>query len=262
MSSYRYYKLTRGTIDQRISVVFSRVTSSASRFAVHQSQCRVLVSADNQHYFHTTQRLSLQLLRQKLVGLGQGGDVIQLSGLGGALNLLRVPDSGARSYNVHIYAVLDGQTNVPRRRVHVEREPPPSVRRHYQHNYNYISGLTTAVVLITAVYQLGTTSGAGTGVTLTPPPAGREQSDVGRDAAAILGIVSASQLPTLAPFQIGVESSLTPAFDQSTILTISFFQRHWHMKPTITLTYGLGWTLEMPRRKDGKQVELVDQAIN
>jgi hypothetical protein len=33
------------------------------------------------------------------------------------------------------------------------------------------------------------------------------------------------------------------------------------MKPTFTLTYGLGWTLEMPpTEKDGKQIELVDSS--
>ena len=33
------------------------------------------------------------------------------------------------------------------------------------------------------------------------------------------------------------------------------------MKPTFTLTYGLGWTLEMPPvEAQGKQVELVDQS--
>ncbi len=32
------------------------------------------------------------------------------------------------------------------------------------------------------------------------------------------------------------------------------------MKPTFTLTYGLGWTLEMPPvEKDGKQVEFVNR---
>jgi len=55
---------------------------------------------------------------------------------------------------------------------------------------------------------------------------------------------------------------LTPAFDQSTIPYYNvYFSDTWHMKPTLTLTYGLGWTLEMPPvEKDGKQVEFVDQA--
>jgi len=54
----------------------------------------------------------------------------------------------------------------------------------------------------------------------------------------------------------------TPAFDQSTIPFYNlYFSDSWRMKPTLTLSYGLGWTLEMPPvEKDGKQVEFVDQA--
>src|SRR5207248_2939382 len=50
--------------------------------------------------------------------------------------------------------------------------------------------------------------------------------------------------------------------DQSTIPYYNvYFSDTWHMKPTFTLTYGLGWTLEMPPvEKNGKQVEFVDQS--
>jgi hypothetical protein len=53
---------------------------------------------------------------------------------------------------------------------------------------------------------------------------------------------------------------LTPAFDQATIPYYNvYFSDTWHMKPTFTLTYGLGWALEMPPvEKNGKQVEVVD----
>jgi hypothetical protein len=38
-----------------------------------------------------------------------------------------------------------------------------------------------------------------------------------------------------------------------------YFSDTWHIKPSFTLTYGLGWTLEMPPvEESGKQVELVD----
>jgi hypothetical protein len=54
----------------------------------------------------------------------------------------------------------------------------------------------------------------------------------------------------------------TPAYAKSTIPYYNvYFSDTWHMKPTFTLTYGLGWTLEMPPvEKNGQQVELVDQA--
>jgi hypothetical protein len=55
---------------------------------------------------------------------------------------------------------------------------------------------------------------------------------------------------------------LTPAFDQSTIPYYNiYFSDTWHMKPTFTLTYGLGWTLEMPPTEaNGKQIIAVDTA--
>ena len=97
------------------------------------------------------------------------------------------------------------------------------------------------------------------------PPAGWTGSatDWGRDYAATLGIVSASQIAyTRSGPNLTLNPPLTPAFDQSTIPYYNvYFSDTWHMKPTFTLTYGLGWTLEMPPvEKDGKQVEFVDAA--
>ncbi|MGB6404638.1 MAG: hypothetical protein WBF26_17490, partial [Candidatus Sulfotelmatobacter sp.] len=53
---------------------------------------------------------------------------------------------------------------------------------------------------------------------------------------------------------------LTPAEDTLTIPYFnSYFSDTWHMKPTFTLTYGLGWTLEQPPTEaTGKQDVLVD----
>jgi hypothetical protein len=49
-------------------------------------------------------------------------------------------------------------------------------------------------------------------------------------------------------------------YDQSTILYYNVYASDtWHMKPTFTLTYGLGYAIEMPpTEKNGKQVELTD----
>ncbi|HEY8715720.1 MAG TPA: hypothetical protein VIM00_10085, partial [Candidatus Acidoferrum sp.] len=85
----------------------------------------------------------------------------------------------------------------------------------------------------------------------------------GRDYAAALGIVSISQQAyTRTGSDLALNPPLTPASDQSTIPYYNvYFSDTWHMKPTITLSYGLGWTLEMPPvEKNGRQVELVDAA--
>ena len=65
------------------------------------------------------------------------------------------------------------------------------------------------------------------------------------------------QGPTLA-----LNPPLTHAFDKSTIPYYNvYFSDTWHMKPSFTLSYGMGWTLEMPPTEaSGKQTVLVDAA--
>src|SRR6202008_2975853 len=104
----------------------------------------------------------------------------------------------------------------------------------------------------------------GSGVSLTPPAGWLGSSTVwGRDAAAVYGIVSASQIAfTRSGPTLTLNPPLTPAFDQSTIPYYNvYFSDTWHMKPSFTLTYGLGWTLEMPPTEaNGKQTVLVDSS--
>jgi hypothetical protein len=79
--------------------------------------------------------------------------------------------------------------------------------------------------------------------------------------AYVTGMLSSTQvmytraLPNLSLLPIG-----TPATDRSIIPSYTtYFNDVWHMKPSFTLTYGLGWSLEMPPYElNGKQVELVD----
>jgi hypothetical protein len=77
----------------------------------------------------------------------------------------------------------------------------------------------------------------------------------------VLGMLSSTQvmytraLPNLSLLPIG-----TPATDKSIIPSYTtYFYDTWHVKPSFTLTYGLGWNLEMPPYElNGGQVELVD----
>ncbi len=135
----------------------------------------------------------------------------------------------------------------------------------YQHNFNWHQRTDNGGgINYQPVYQLGIK--AGPGITGIPVPAGVSTDDVkdwGRDYAATLGIVSiAQQVYTRTGSDLKLNPPLTPAFDQSTIPYYNlYFSDTWHMKPTFTLTYGLGWTVEMPPvERDGKQVELVDQS--
>jgi hypothetical protein len=79
--------------------------------------------------------------------------------------------------------------------------------------------------------------------------------------AYLTGMVSSTQvmytrsLPSLSPLPVG-----TPGTDRSIIPSYTtYFNDVWHVKPSFTLTYGLGWSLEMPPFElNGKQAILVD----
>jgi len=80
-------------------------------------------------------------------------------------------------------------------------------------------------------------------------------------AAAALGVVSiASQLFTRTGASLALNPPLSNAFDKSVIPYYNvYFSDTWHMKPSLTLTYGLGWALEMPPvEQNGKQAMVVD----
>src|SRR5579862_2065134 len=82
-------------------------------------------------------------------------------------------------------------------------------------------------------------------------------------AAADLGVVSiASQMFTRTGANLALNPPLSNAFDKSTIPYYNvYFGDTWHMKPSLTLSYGLGYALEMPpTEQDGKQTVIVDSA--
>ena len=133
----------------------------------------------------------------------------------------------------------------------------------YQHNWNYHqrtdNGLGTNYY---PVYQLGDTGGSGN-VDLSGFGAAFSVPTLAREAAAVLGVVTDSQQAYTyvggSGAQLVVSPPLTPAFDKVTIPYYNFyFNDTWHFKPSITLTYGLGWALEMPPKEEkGKQVLFV-----
>ena len=110
------------------------------------------------------------------------------------------------------------------------------------------------------VYQLGTSSGAGISGIGAYVPAGVSTSQFGRDYASVLGIVSTSQIAyTRTGKDLTLNPPLTPATTAVSIPYGNFYGSDtWRMSPRFTLTYGLGWTVEMPPyEKNGKQVIFV-----
>jgi hypothetical protein len=134
----------------------------------------------------------------------------------------------------------------------------------YQRNWNYHQRTDNGGgINFTLTYQLGDSLGSGLvdessifnamGVT--------SSKTLSRDVAAMLGIVTESQIAyTRTGPNLTLNPPLSPAYDQSTIPYYNvYFSDSWHMKPTFTLTYGLGYTIEMPPTEvQGRQVEVVD----
>jgi hypothetical protein len=136
----------------------------------------------------------------------------------------------------------------------------------YEHNWDYHQrtdnggGINNQVV-----YELGNgTSGSGLAQDIPLcTQAGVTITGCSSLSAAVLGMVSIAQVAyTRSGADLTLNPIGSPAFDKSTIPYYNvYFSDTWHMKPTFTLTYGLGWTLEMPPvEQNGKQVELVDSS--
>ena len=276
MSSYRYFKLTRATIDQvDIGGFFpgDKLGTPSSQSTNPQEPWYLVAGVTTNISSNVTNDIHYSFLRNWWAW-GRAGDTIQVPGLGGALE----PFGEKRDEELAPFNVNTQQTRTRfwDGKDHMFRDDLTMLKGNhlyqfggiYQHNFNWHQRTDNGGgINYQPVYQLGTTSGAGSGVTLTPPAAwtanGGSTSIWGREAAAVMGIVSASQIAyTRAGPNLNLNPPLTPAFDQSTIPYYNvYFSDTWHMKPTFTLTYGLGWTLEMPPvEKAGKQVEFVDQS--
>jgi hypothetical protein len=137
----------------------------------------------------------------------------------------------------------------------------------YQRNWNYHQRTDNGGgINYNTVYLTGsgsTANGLNMG-SFTPPEiaAAKLSSAYAKDYGIVLGAPGVTQI---AFTRVGSDLTLnppnTPAFDQSTIPFYNlYFSDSWRIKPTLTLSYGLGWTLEMPPvEKNGKQITLVDQ---
>jgi hypothetical protein len=200
---------------------------------------------------------------------GRYGGVVQTPGLGGALEPFGESATQVLSpYNVNTQQTRtrfwDGQDNMVRDdATWIHGKHMVQFGGMYIHNFNWHSRTDNGGgINYYPVYQLGTTSGSGLSGMSNYIPAGFSGSSTsyGRDYAAMLGIVSVSQVAyTRTGASLTLNPPLTPAFDKVTIPYYNFYGGDtWRVTPKFTLTYGLGWTLEMPPTEaTGKQVMFV-----
>jgi hypothetical protein len=130
----------------------------------------------------------------------------------------------------------------------------------YQHNWNYHQRTDNGGgINYYPVYLLGDSSGSGN-VDMTSLGAAFSNPTLAREAAAVLGIVTDTQQAyTRTGSTLQLNGPLIPAFDKVTIPYYNLYLNDtWHIKPSITVTFGLGWALEMPpTEQSGKQVMFV-----
>ncbi len=206
---------------------------------------------------------------------GSNGQTPQVAGLGGALEpfgesattVLAPVNLDTQNLRTRFW---DGQDNMIRDDVSWSKGTHfIQFGGTYQHNWNYHQRTDNGGgINYQTVYWLGTSVGSTNGVNMSGyiPDAisavgGSRQTNYLRDYGILLGIPGVSQIAyTRTGSNLTLNPPNTPAFDQSTIPYYNLYvSDSWRMKPSFTLTYGLGWALEMPpTEKNGKQVVLVD----
>jgi hypothetical protein len=270
-SSYRYFKLKIATDDQvDVGGFFpgDKLGVPSSLSTAPQLPWYLVAGVTTNVSSNITNNFHYSFLRNWWSWSRQG-DTPQLGGLGGALEPLGESKlQNLSPYNVNTQQTRtrfwDGHDQMFRDDVNIlHGNHLFAFGGTYQHNFNWHQRTDNGGgINYQPVYLLSTTSGAGNGIDLTNyTPTSASAASWGRDYAATLGLVSISQIAyTRKGANLALNPPLTPASDQSTIPFYNvYFSDTWHMKPSLTLTYGMGWTVEMPPvEKNGAQVELVD----
>ncbi len=204
---------------------------------------------------------------------GTDGAPPQLPGLGGAVEI-GGESAGLNAlipYNVNSQNVRqrfwDGQDNQFRDDLSwVKGNHLLQFGGSYQHNFNYHQRDDNgAGIFNNTVYQVGGATGGINFANAYIPsnlPA-NQVANWNNYYTEVLGIVSQPQvLYTRSGTNLNLQPLGTNLFDQVTIPYYNvYFSDTWRARRDFTLTYGLGYQIEMPpTERNGKQVILVDQS--
>jgi hypothetical protein len=275
MTSYRYFKFGLNATSDEVDIggFFSgdKLGVPASQSSDPQQAWYLVAGLTTNISTNVTNDFHYSFLRNWWQW-GRAGATPQLSGLGGALE---IGNGESHFENLGPYNVNTQQTRTRFWDGHDQmfRDDLSMLKGNhlfqlggqYQHNFNWHQRTDNGGgINYQPVYQLGLGgNGSGMATPLDLCLGAPNFSNCDAVSAAALGVVSISQIAyTRSGSTLQLNPPLTPAFDQSTIPYYNvYFSDTWRVKPTFTLSYGLGWTLEMPPvEKNGKQVEFVDQA--
>ena len=274
-SSYRYYRLDNTTSSQvDIGGFFPGDTlgTPASVSNRPQQPWYYVAGLTINVTSNTTNDLHFSYLRNYWSWNAAGGPP-QISGPGGALEPFgETATQTLAPYNVNTQNVRtrfwDGQDKFLRDDwTMLKGNHLMTFGGAYQKNYDWHQRSDNGGgINYTPTYQLGLNNGGnGSGGNVdfsSTLPNGVNANTWGALSSVVLGIVSQSQIAyTRQGPDLALNPPLTHAQDQSTIPYYNvYWSDSWHMKPSFTLTYGLGYTLEMPPTEaQGRQIELVGQ---
>src|SRR5690242_5561292 len=271
MASYRYYGFSQLT-SQQVDIggalpggTLGRAAASAPR---PQKPSYLVAGMTTTITPNLTSDFRFSYLRNQWQWSTNGAPP-QLPGLGGAVEM------GGESINALIPYNVDSQSTRSRQwdgHDTMIRDDLSYLRKNhlfqfggsYQRNYDFFTRNDNGIGIDAAlVYQM--TNGSGIAFAAANRPAGipsNQTSTWDQLYAETLGFVSQTQalytrtLPNLTLNPVGVPiyiHSILPKYDL-------YVSDSWHIKPTFTLTYGVGYALDMPPYSpDGKQVVFLDQ---
>jgi hypothetical protein len=272
MASWRYFRQTRAT-DSQVDIgggiagdklgVPTALSNRPENPSFYITQLTTQISARLSNDFHYN-------YTRNYWSWNDAGAPPQITGLGGVLE----PGGETAStvlapYNVNTQSIRtrfwDGHDNfLSDNLTYFKGNHFLQFGGQYQHNWDYHQRTDNGGgINYTTTYQLGGGSNGANGFAFNGLQAnGYPNTKTANLAAAeILGIVTASQVAyTRAGNDLSLNPPLTPAADKVTIPFYNvYFSDTWKIKPALTVTYGLGYALEMPPTEaSGKQVVVVD----
>jgi len=273
MTSYRYFKLNQNTTNQTdIGGLLGGSLGTAVATAPRDQKPGYWVAGLTTTITPTlTNDMHYSYLRN-FWQWGTDGAPPQLPGLGGAVEIGGETAGSLNSlipYNVNSQSVRqrfwDGQDYLIRDDLSwVKGNHLLQFGGSFQHNYNFHTRDDNgAGVFNNTVYQIG---GATSGINFLSQyvPANLPANQIAtwnNYYTEVLGIVSQPQvLYTRAGSNLTLQPLGTNLFDKVNIPYYNeYFSDTWRMRKSFTLTYGLGYQIEMPpTEQNGRQVILVD----
>ncbi len=132
----------------------------------------------------------------------------------------------------------------------------------FQHNWNFHTRDDNGSGTFNNPVFLVSKNDSGVSIPATYQPTGLASSSVYNPLYVdLLGISGAQVAYTRSGPNLTLQPLGSNAFDKSVIDTYNvYFTDTWHLKPSFTVNYGLGYLLETPPvEQNGKQITLVDQ---